>query len=117
MGKHQRFIPGARNFQNTELSTDELFDVLSDTRRRFVLDLLIEQSEPIAMADIAAEITRWERDLPRSQVANEGVNSRYIELYHVHVPKMEAVGLVAHNQDTNTIGFVDGSREVVSELV
>ena len=117
MATSQGVISGAGTVQNTELNIDDLFDVLSNTRRRFVLRFLLEQPKPMAMADIVVELTKWERDLPRSQIVNENMKSRYIELHHNHVPKMEAAGLVVHNQDTNTIGFVDGFEEVVCELV
>lgn len=87
--------------------TDALFDVLSNPRRRFVLACLTNHSKPMAVADVADELTRWECDTSRGQLPEDEVLSRYTALHHVHVPKMADIGLIKYNQDKKTVALVD----------
>lgn len=109
------FLEGA--VQNTEVNTDDLYDVVVNPRRRFILRCLIEQPKPMAMADLAMELTKWKEDLSKDQISNDQVRSQYIELYHVHIPKMEAVGLLSYDAANGTIDLVDEVEESVSSLV
>ena len=96
--------------------TDDLFDVLSDPRRRFVIACLEAHSEPMAVADVAAELTSWECDTPKDRLSDGAVEPRYLALYHVHVPKMADVGMLEWNRDRNTITLADGRSAVPSDL-
>lgn len=96
------------------VSTDDLFDVLSNARRRFVIACLATHSKPLAVADIATELTCWECKTPSDQIPEEHVQSRYVALYHVHVPKMADVGILEYNQERNTIALVDECDGITS---
>lgn len=100
--------------RESEVSTDDLCDVLSNARRRFVIDRLASHSKPLAVADVTRELTRWECETPSDQIPEEQVKSRYAALYHVHVPKMADVGILEYNRERNTIALADECAGITS---
>lgn len=72
-------------------SLDRLFDALSDPHRRYAIDYLHDQSQPVSLERLAAAVAA--REAGR---AIEGGFERRIalKLHHVHVPKLEEAGLV-----------------------
>lgn len=97
-----------------DVDIDGFLDVLSNPRRRFVIAWLDEHSEPMAMADVADDLTNWECDTPRNRLSGEQAKSRYLALHHVHVPKMVDEGVIEHNQDRNTIGLRDAYNGITT---
>lgn len=54
------------------------------------------RGEPVHLADLAGEIAREHPGDPEPERV-------YVELYHVHVPKLEDAGLVAFDPDEKTV--------------
>ena len=96
----------------TDLDLDALFDVLSDSRRRFVLACLDEYATPLALGDVADELAVRERDAAITEIAAEDVRSVYADLYHVHVPKMADFGIVEYSQERDAVTLADGHDEL-----
>lgn len=61
----------------------------------------------MAMADVASELTRWECETSEGPIPKEQVESRYIALHHVHVPKMKDVGIIEYDADRKTVVLAD----------
>lgn len=117
MGPSHRIISEKGCAHKADIKTDDLLGIVVNSRRRFVLNCLLKEAKPIAITDLATELTEREKDIPKSQISKEQVKIRSIDLHHVQIPKMVAVGLLSRNQDTNTVELVDGSEALVSELV
>lgn len=93
---------GGVNEASSTLSIDDLFELLSDRRRRLALHFLCEAEEPMATADLAmriAEIELPDDDPPEG----EAFMRIYTGLVHVHLPKLEDRGVVAVDADGETI--------------
>lgn len=88
-------------------SLDNLFDVLSDERRRFALHCLKKHGTPLSLADLAEEVVALENDAPMTEIPREDVKETYMSLYHTHVPKMKAAGLLHYDQDTDSVVLSD----------
>lgn len=87
---------------------DELFDVLTHQRRRRVLALLRGTDGPASLSEVAAELAADEAcDDPAERVE--------ISLYHRHVPKLAAAGLVAFDADRRTLTLAAPVPESVGE--
>jgi hypothetical protein len=85
---------------------DELFDVLADERRRYALYYLDRQGQSMGLAELADGVARLELgidDWDPAQRPVSDVRHIYLELYHVHVPKMEAAGIVKYDGDSGTV--------------
>lgn len=98
---------------SSPLATERLttaFDVLADPRRRYLLSILDERSEPIALDALATELAVRERGSP--VVTDEQVRTVTIELVHNHVPRLVDAGVVTDDDgdgddDPRTIGLAD----------
>lgn len=61
--------------RDTDVSTDDPLDVLSNARRRFVISCLNTHSKPMAVADVVDELTSRDatRRVPRSRKNMSGL--------------------------------------------
>lgn len=93
---------------------DEVFDVLSSARRRRLLHALQERGGTARLQDLAVDIAAQEEDTSPEEVGKQEQNRVYISLYQTHVPKLESVGLVEYDSDTQTLRLTDGAAELRS---
>jgi hypothetical protein len=87
-----------------DLSFDEVFDLLSNHRRRCVLHCLQQNGEQATLGDLADRIAAWENDIEMEKVSYNERKRVYTSLQQVHLPRMD---------DLNVIEFDD--REGVVE--
>lgn len=91
---------------------DAVFDALSDGRRRTTVSLLQTHERPMALADVADEIAIREHDADITSIPAEEVKRIYTSLYHSHVPKMAAAGLVVYSQERDVVALSDDAEQV-----
>lgn len=97
------------------LTADSVFEVLSDSRRRYLLFLLRGGSE-WSLSEVATKIAAWENGLPERAV-DEGERTRvYISLYHAHVPLLCEHGVVTFDETTERISPGPDADRVVAVL-
>ena len=88
-------------------SLDLIFDLLSNQRRRYVLYSLNEQPENVAtvseLVDVVLNHERRTEDLVAD--AAEGRDRVRVDLQHVQLPKLEAAGIVEHDQRSETVRY------------
>lgn len=80
-----------------------------DRIRRRVLESLEAAGCPLGLADLAVELARQEAG-PGAD-AWERAECRWIELYHNHVPALEAAGLVEYHRERRTVALSPGALE------
>lgn len=98
------------------LSTDVIFELLSHHRRRTLLDVLRTHDEPLALADIAEEVSAREQDTCIDAIPAEDVTRTHVLLYHQHIQKLDSHGVVAHDQDRDIVALTDVAEELVPFL-
>lgn len=97
--------------ERSELGKDQIFEVLSNSRRRRLIYLLYHAGGEGDLRDLAREIASAEQDTP----ADEDQYKRlYISLYQTHVPKLEEYGIVEYNSDTKQVTLTDRVDQVIS---
>lgn len=89
--------------------TNELFHVLADRRRRYVLHCLEESETPMALTDIVDELVHWENESLSTAVDRERI---HISLYHCHLPKLADLGLVSYDKDQKTVEVSEDCSEL-----
>ena len=94
---------GGGDEPTTELSEDELFDVLSNRRRRFAVHLLKQESETVEIGDMAEQIAAWENDIDTAELTGSERKRVYTALQQSHLPKMDRAGVVEFNKDRGVI--------------
>lgn len=81
------------------LSRDDLFEVLSNRRRRYVLHYLCRrEGEAVELSDLVTQVAAWEHGTDPGQLSYDDRKSVHISLYQHHVPKMDETGIVDYDQ-------------------
>lgn len=99
-----------------DVDTDEVIRSLGSRRRRYVLSLLSDRSVPMALADVAIDVTSWELDADRDELSNEAIRSVEISLYHTDGPVLADAGLLKYDPEKRTIELTDLGRDVADDL-
>lgn len=86
-----------------DVPTDELFKVLSNRRRRYVLSYLTQHATEVDLGTLATQIAAWENDKDVSQVNGMERKRVYTSLQQVHLPKMDDSGVVKFDKRSGTI--------------
>ncbi|RBI64390.1 ArsR family transcriptional regulator [halophilic archaeon] len=85
------------------LSTDDVFDLLADQRRRNALAVLRDRDCAVALPELAAETkARCDADPDRQDVE--------VSLHHAHVPRLAAAGVVRY--DGSRVELTDAATQL-----
>ena len=95
------------NENRGELSDDEIFDVLSTRRRRYVIHALKRADRPLDVSELSRRVTAWERGIAPDDVKYDDRRNVYSTLQRIHIPKLEENDIVAVNDAENEIRPTD----------
>lgn len=97
-------IDGGGAEPTTEVSENELFEVLANQRRRFAVHLLKrEEDDSVAIGDMADQIAAWENGIDKAEITGTERKRVYTALQQSHLPKMDEAGVVEFNKDRGTV--------------
>ncbi|WP_436907202.1 DUF7344 domain-containing protein [Halosimplex marinum] len=99
-----------------ELSKGEIFDVLQNQRRRYVLEYLKRFEEPVELSDLARQVAAWEYQTPVEEVTNDQKKRVYTTLQQTHLCRMEEAGIVEYDTDDNTVARTPHTEELTVYL-
>jgi len=85
------------------LSQDVVFDLLSSSRRRFVLQYLSQADGPVQFSELANELAAWENDTDVEDITERQRKRVYVSLYQTHIPKLEEAGVVDYDADSGEV--------------
>lgn len=91
----------------SSLSQDTVFDILSNSRRRYVLYYLRQQSEPVQVTTLAENVAAWENETDIESLEEQERKRVYVSLYQTHIPKLADTGLVEYDKDAGTVALAD----------
>lgn len=97
-----------RRTNGGELSEDDVFDVLSNRRRRFVIHALKRADGPLGVAELSERVTAWELGVDPEVVDYEDRRNVYSTLQRTHLPKLEEKNVVSLRED----GLVEATSEL-----
>ena len=105
---------GGNNHDQTkteELSRDDVFDILRNSRRREVLRYLdsLDDGET-TLSDLAEEIAAKEHDTTVDAITSSQRKRVYIGLYQGHLPKMADRGIIEYDKNRGTVKLKDMSQ-------
>lgn len=92
-----------RTDEPSSREADVIYDVLSERRRRDVLRCLKEYDETMTLPDVADEVAVRELGERITDISAETVMEVYLSLYHTHVPKLTAAGIVEYDQERDIV--------------
>lgn len=110
-GSHSEGVDNAAGSAD-EPSPQELFEVLSNQRRRHVLYYLKHASPETELGTLATQIAAWETDQPIARVSGEERKRVYTSLQQVHLPKMDEANIVAFDKRSGTIDATSSLADI-----
>lgn len=100
------------------LTTDEVFHILQNERRRRILAYLRENDEGdgVDMRDIVEWVAAREHDTTVNALRSKERQRVYIALYQSHLPKLDDYGLINYNQRRGWVSLTDAAESVFPYL-
>lgn len=91
-----------------QLSKSDIFGVLQNERRRYILKILQEKGGQ-SVRSLSEEIACLESGVkePKSNFRK----SVYSSLHQTHIPKMESLKIIAYNKNTDIVELLPGSHD------
>lgn len=84
-------------------SIDEAFELLANTRRRLLLEVMGTYEEQLTLPDAAEEVAVRETGRAVTDLSAERVANVYISLYHDHLPRLVDAGLLEYDQERDLV--------------
>lgn len=85
----------------SDLTESERYRLLADVRRRRTLDVLSNATATVELSELAAAVA--ERAEAHSGERTVVTNRVAISLHHVHLPRMDELGVLDYDSDSNLI--------------
>jgi hypothetical protein len=98
------------------LTQDDVFELLSSARRRYVLYLLREADEPMKLTELASQVAAWEYDTDVDDLTEQERKRVYVSLYQTHIPHLDDAGVVAYDKDTGMVALEPDAKAVDTYL-
>lgn len=85
------------------LSTEDIFQILSNRRRRYALHYLDQIEGTVSIRDLSEQIAAWENGVGRSEVTPKWRKRIYTSLHQGHLPKMDRLGVIEYDHELGTV--------------
>ena len=95
-----------------DLTKDDVLDLLSNSRRRYVIYFLEQWDGSASLNDLAYNIASRETGTPVEDLSEDDKRRVYISLYQTHLPKLDLYGLVEYDKDDRTVTLSEGARDI-----
>ena len=94
-------------------SLDAVFDALADERRRKTVSHLAEADGEIPVDRLLAAVVT---DSGEVETVADGTGRHAIRFHHVHLPKLEDVGLVEYDYETETVELTEFGETIEGQF-
>lgn len=95
-----------------DLEAVEIHDVLSNERRKMVIDLLRETEGSMSARDLSEHIA--ERETGESPPPRNIRQSAYVSLHQTHLPKLDELGIIEYDESDKTVALDEAASAEVS---
>jgi len=96
----------------SELSKDEVFELLRNSRRRTVLDYLRSGDGTASLSELAEHTAALENGIDVAELSSDQRKRVYIGLYQCHLPKMDTLGVVEYDKNRGTVELQDSVSQL-----
>jgi DNA-binding transcriptional ArsR family regulator len=97
----------------SRLSRDDLFEILSNRRRRYVLHYLRTADGGLAeLSDVVEQVAAWEQGVDREELSYDDRKSVHISLYQHHAPKLDEAGIVDYDKRGGVLELTAEAEEL-----
>ena len=101
------------------VSSDVVYSLLADKRRRYTLHYLKQQQEPVPVRDVAEQVAAWENSKGLDEITSQERKRVYIALYQSHLPTLDKEGVMEYDSDRGVVSLSPSmaDREIYLEVV
>lgn len=92
--------------------TNDVFDVLSNRRRRYALHHLKHHPGPVSLAALSGQVAAWERGVDPEGLMYEDRKSAHTSLSQFHLPKMHEAGVVEFDPEEGVVSLTEQGAEI-----
>jgi hypothetical protein len=94
------------------LARDDVYEALSNRRRRFVIHYLQRNGARAALGTLAEHVAAWENDIDVAAVGSDARKNVYTSLQQFHLPKMEDMNLIRFDRRAGEVELTDDADDV-----
>jgi hypothetical protein len=98
------------------LTQGEVYDLLSNARRRFVISYLRDREEPVELNALSREVAAWENETAVEDLTDQQIKRVYVSLYQTHIPKLDESGVVDYDKDSGMVDLAGNVRALDTYL-
>lgn len=98
--------------ESESLTPDDVFEILSNHRRRMVLYYLRKHGETADVKDLAEGIAAMENEVAVEELTNQQRKRVYVSLYQTHLPKMAESGVIEYDKEAGTVGLTEQTTAI-----
>ncbi len=97
-----------------KLSRDQIFEILSNERRRLVLHYLRETTaqENVSLGELVDQVAAWENGTRIEELRADERKCVYTALRQSHLPKLQREGLVEFDRQRGNVTLQDRAAEI-----
>ena len=100
----------------TSTAFDSVLDLCQHQHRRIVLGTLAEEQRSLTLNDLTKAVLKYNHQTPVTE-ASEGVLTEIrLSLYHVHLPKLAAAGLIDYDPERELVEPTEQFEQVQPTL-
>ncbi|GGM67127.1 DNA-binding transcriptional ArsR family regulator [Halarchaeum rubridurum] len=96
----------ARTTQTTDESTvsrEEVFDLLSNSRRRHTLHYLRREERPVELRELSEQLSAWENDVAPGAVTHKQRKRVYTALRQTHLPRLDDADVIEYDANRGVV--------------
>ncbi len=96
------------------LDRDDIFEILSNRRRRYILHYLKHHadSDEVALRDVVDQVAAWENDTSIENLKSTSRKRVYTAIKQSHLPKLNDKGVIEFDRQRGSMSLTDAAREV-----
>jgi len=113
VGLHSRIeaeLPLPSGELGEKLSREDVFEALSNERRRCALYYLQHQEGSVELGDVVDYVAAWQYDQPVSQLDSQDRMCVYSALHQAHLPKLDEAGFIEYDQTAGEVRTREGAQ-------
>jgi hypothetical protein len=106
--------PARPNGDVSTLTIDELFEVLSNKRRRYAFYYLLgrDGTDPVDVTALSSQAAAWELDTDPEEITYADRKNVHTSLAQFHLHKMDELGLVEYDADERTVRLTEAGADL-----
>lgn len=98
--------------RDADLAIDDAFELLSVARRRYVLHCLVQETEPVAVGELAERVAAWEAGTTPEKLDADDRERVYASLYQIHLRKLADADVIEYDERNDLVTLLTNARRI-----